>query len=371
MRQVLAITGAIHRHIAIPLQTKTAPAEVEFFMRSAMAAALITAPGCEAEIEAALGTGAAILIARSGQPPTRWEIVRQKSAAKISAPRSAAILYLVTSATTGSSKLVPLTAKNIDAGAITVRDAAQMTAADRYLLIVPMCHILGLECVFMQFLVGGAILVTEGFDPTAYLGWLRDLRPTWCSGTPALYKASLALLKHAPANGKSSLRVLFSAGAPLHNETRQELEAILGAPIHNVYGLSETGPIASEICFAGARVPNSVGRAYGVKIGIVDPAGVFLAPGEEGEIVARGASIFSGYADNPEANREAFIDDWFRTGDYGHLDEGENLFVTGRLKEIVNRGGEKVALEEVDAVLASHPAVQEAAGRVEDWRGVP
>ncbi len=136
---------------------------------------------------------------------------------------------------------------------------------------------------------------------------------------------------------------------------------ILRIPVLNDYGMTETGPIATDAFLPGGGVPASAGRSTGVEIGIMAPSGELLLSGEEGEIVVRGAAVFSGYYDDPDATRAAFHNGWFRTGDLGHLDQDGNLFVTGRLKEMINRGGEKILPSEVDEVFASHSAVLEAA----------
>ena len=152
-----------------------------------------------------------------------------------------------------------------------------------------------------------------------------------------------------------------SAGAPLPSEVREQLEQRLQIPVFNDYGMTEACPIAMDAFLSGGRVTNSAGRSCGLQIGIMNSSRELLPTGEEGEIAVRGPAVFSGYEDDAEANRNAFHDGWFRTGDLGRLDQDGNLFVTGRLKEMINRGGEKILPGEVDEVFASHPAVLEAA----------
>jgi oxalate---CoA ligase len=125
--------------------------------------------------------------------------------------------------------------------------------------------------------------------------------------------------------------------------------------------MTETGCIATNAHVPGGQVPGSAGQSFGLEIRIMDSAGKSAETGSDGEIVVRGPAVFPGYFDDPEATRAAFHDGWFRTGDVGRLDQDGNLFVTGRLKEMINRGGEKVAPSKVDAAIASHPAVLEAA----------
>jgi acyl carrier protein len=222
-------------------------------------------------------------------------------------------------------------------------------------------HSIGIDNTFAQFLAGGAIIATGGFDSTLYLRWLNDLRPTWYDCSPTVHQAALTQLKAAPPNRPTSLRFVQSAGAPLPDQVRQELEEILGVPVFNDYGMTETGPIATDAFISTGRIPNSAGRSCGLEIGIMGDTGELLPAHTEGEIAVRGAAVFCGYVNNPEASRSALRNGWFCTGDLGHLDRVGNLFVTGRLKEIINRGGEKIVPGEVDDVLASHPAVSGAA----------
>jgi thioesterase domain-containing protein/acyl carrier protein len=223
------------------------------------------------------------------------------------------------------------------------------------------CHIIGVENALAQFAVGGAVIATGGFDPARYLHWLNELGPTWYDCAPTVHQAALAQLRSAPIEMPVSLRFLQSAGAPLPEEVRQGLEQVLQVPVFNDYGMTEACPIAVNAYLDGERVANSAGRSAGLQIGIMSSSGDLLQAGDEGEIAVRGAAVFPGYEDDAAANRSAFLDGWFRTGDLGHLDREGNLFVTGRLKEMINRGGEKILPGEVDAAFEAHPAVLEAA----------
>ncbi len=359
--QILAVAGVLNHCICFPLQPRTTIAEVEALLNRVAVSALIVSSEFEAETQAASSLGLTVIVARKGESPTDWQIRCAPPPLEARGSISEAILLLVTSATTGGSKLVPLTAANLNAGIASRCDSLQLTASDRLLQMTSLCHIIGIENTFAEFLVGGAVIATRGFDPTAYLRWLYELEPTWYDCAPTVHHAVLAQLKPKLAERPVSLRFVQSAGAPLSDEVKQELEEILRAPVFNDYGMTEACPIATDAFLVGGRIPNSAGRSCGLEIGIVGPSGEFLTFDEEGEIVVRGPAVFSGYADNPEANRIAFRNGWFSTGDLGHLDQGGNLFVTGRLKEMINRGGEKILPGEVDAALASHPAVLEAA----------
>jgi acyl-CoA synthetase (AMP-forming)/AMP-acid ligase II/thioesterase domain-containing protein len=359
--QTLAIAGALNHCICAPLQPRTNVVEVEALLRRFAASALIASPSFEEEAQAASRMGLTVLTAGDGESPKDWKICRAASLERAGAESSEAILMMVTSASTGSSKVVPLTAANLDAGISSRRDSLRLTASDRLLQMTSLCHIIGIENALAQFLVGGVVITTRGFDPTAYLDWLRELRPTWYDCAPTVHQAALKELNRKPPENPPSLRFVQSAGAPLPNEVRQGLEQVLRVPVFNDYGMTEACPIATDAFLPGGRSPNSAGRSCGIQVAVMDPSGDLVQPDKDGEIVVRGTAVFSGYTYDPEANRIAFRNGWFRTGDLGRLDQEGNLFVAGRLKEMINRGGEKIMPAEVDAALELHPAVREAA----------
>ena len=313
------------------------------------------------ETESAIQSGVIVLIVREGETPNEWRIRTTNAVRTSTVETTNAILFLITSATTGNSKIVPLSPANLDAGNESTRDAARLTSADRLLLMVSLCHRLGMENALAQWLADGAVIATHGFDPSAYIHWLNNQRPTWYVCTPTVHQGALLQLRNGRPSAPHSLRFLQSAGAPLPNEVRQELEEVLCVPVLNGYGATEAHYIAIEAFPPIHLVPNAAGRSCGSEIGIMAASGELLLSAEEGEIVVRGAAVFSGYYDDPEATDAAFHNGWFRTGDLGHLDREGNLFVTGRLKEMINRGGEKILPGEVDAAFETHPAVLEAA----------
>jgi acyl-CoA synthetase (AMP-forming)/AMP-acid ligase II len=271
-----------------------------------------------------------------------------------------AALLLFTSATTGAPKLVPLTWANLRAMASREINALELSATDRFLSLMPLFHLHGLAAVLAQLFRGGAVISTPGFNPATFLDWLDRLQPTWFSSSPPLNRAILALARrHPEVFRRGSLRLIRTTGAAPQPEVLTALEESVGVPVLTGYGLTETGGVTRDT--AQARKPGSVGRSSGLEVAIVDPLGNLMADGHEGEIVVRGASVTSGYVDDPEANQSAFRNGWFHTGDIGRLDSEKFLFITGRLKEMIDRGGEKIVPQGVEDVLASHPAVAEAA----------
>ncbi len=297
-RQVLAVTGVLNHCVCAPLQPRTNVVEVEALLRRLAPSALIASPQFEKEAQAASAMGLTVLIAGDNESPKDWKISGTASSEQVRAGSSEAVLQLATSSTTGSSKVVSLTAANLDAGISSRRDSLRLTASDRLLQMTSMCHIIGIENTLAQFLVGGIVIATEGFDPTAYMDWLRELQPTWYDCAPAVHQAALTELNRKPSEKLSSLRFVQSAGAPLPNEVRQGLEEILRVPVFNDYGMTEACPIATDAFLPNGRVPNSAGRSCGLQIAVMDPSGELLQSDQDGEIVVRGPAVFPGYTDD-------------------------------------------------------------------------
>ncbi len=269
-------------------------------------------------------------------------------------------LILMTSATTSLPKLVPRSRSALNAAAGYTTEAFQLTAADRYLSCMVLIHSHGITEVLTQLKTGGAVYCTPGFEADKFLAWIQDFGPTWFSVSPAMTRMILTLARQAPGVfRRSPLRFIRSSSATLDPEVVSELESLLGVPILNGYGMTEVASAMRSTI--SLRKPSSVGKSWGVEVAILDPAGNQLPAGGEGEVVLRGPTVMSGYLDNPEANQAAFHNGWFRTGDLGRLDDDGFLFLLGRLKEIINRGGKKISPAEVDQVLAKHPAVAEVA----------
>jgi acyl-CoA synthetase (AMP-forming)/AMP-acid ligase II len=269
-------------------------------------------------------------------------------------------LILHTSGTTSRPKIVPLTHRNVCASADSIRRTLALTAADRELSIMPLFHIHGLIAgVLAPLAAGSAIFCTPGFNALKFFGWLAECRPTWTTAVPTMHQTILArAAQNRAIIAANPLRFLRSSSSSMPPQVIAGLEAAFGAPLIESYGMTEAShQMASNPLPPAVRKPGTVGVAAGPEIAIMDDAGTLLAPGSTGEIVIRGASVTAGYENNPKANAEAFSNGWFRTGDQGVLDADGYLSITGRLKEIINRGGEKISPREVDEVLMDHPAV--------------
>jgi len=270
-------------------------------------------------------------------------------------------IILLTSGSTSRPKSVPLTQANICLSGRNVVDALALEGQDRLLNALPLFHAHGLISGLMGALAAGSsVIVTPGFDPAAFFGWLTEFRPTWYTAVPSFHRAILSeadrlRLGRVP----SSLRLVRSASASLPAEVLNKLEALFGVPVIETYGMTEgSSQIASNPL--DWRKPGSVGRATGPEITILDDDDRLLAPGQQGEIALRGPTITRGYENDAAATAIAFRNGWFRTGDLGYIDSDGFVFIVGRSKEVIKRGGLQVAPAEVEGALLCHPDVIEA-----------
>ena len=270
-------------------------------------------------------------------------------------------LLLHTSGTTARPKLVPLTQANLSASARHIAAALALTPADTCLQIMPLFHIHGLVAGVLSSLSAGAkVCVTPGFNALRFFHWLEEVHPTWTTGVPTMHRAILGRAdRNKEILAKRRLRLIRSSSASLRPRLMEELEKAFNAPVIESYGMTEAAhQMAANPLPPRPRKPGSVGVAAGPEIAIIDEFGAIQPRTQSGEIVVKGPNVTAGYVNNPEANAKSFVNGWFRTGDQGFLDEEGYLRISGRLKEMINRGGEKVSPLEVDVVLMDHPAVQ-------------
>jgi len=272
-------------------------------------------------------------------------------------------LVLHTSGTTARPKIVPLLQRNVIASSGNIARTLSLSPDDVCLNIMPLFHIHGLIAATLASLSAGArVCCTPGFNGLKYFGWLDAVKPTWVTAVPTMHQAILSrAARNEEIVARSRLRLIRSSSAALAPQVMAELEKTFRTPVIESYGMTEAAhQMASNPLPPRARKPGSVGVAAGPEIGIMGEEGRLLATGETGEVVIRGSNITPGYENNPEANAAAFVDGWFRTGDQGFLDDDGYLRLTGRLKELINRGGEKFSPLEIDHVLMEHPAVLQA-----------
>ena len=269
-------------------------------------------------------------------------------------------LVLHTSGTTSRPKIVPLSQQNIYTSATNVARSLSLGPNDCCLNVMPLFHIHGLIAAVLSSLGAGAsVFCTPGFNALKFFAWLKEAKPSWYTAVPTMHQAILKrVVRNREVIEAARLRLIRSSSASLPPQVMKALEETFNAPVIESYGMTEAAhQMTSNPLPPQERKPGSVGIAAGPEVSIMSEGGRLLAPGKMGEVVIRGSNVTPGYQNNPEANAAALKDGWFRTGDQGIIDEDGYLHLTGRLKEIINRGGEKISPREVDEALIDHPAV--------------
>ena len=273
-------------------------------------------------------------------------------------------LVLHTSGSTGRPKRVPLAHANLAISAGNVARSYDLGPEDVAMCVMPLFHVHGLVASTLGTLSTGGTLVIPGkFNPLSFWRVARDYGVTWYSAVPTIHQLLLARVDPAAGRpaGAERLRFIRSCSAALPPQVMHDLEEAFGAPVLEAYGMTEAAhQMASNPLPPAARKPGSVGQGTEVQISIMDAAGKHLPAGERGEVVIKGPNVTRGYENNPEANAKSFTDGWFRTGDQGFLDADGYLTLVARIKELINRGGEKISPREIDEVLLAHPSVTEA-----------
>jgi acyl-CoA synthetase (AMP-forming)/AMP-acid ligase II len=365
----LAATCA--RAIAAPLNSAYKVEEFKFYMQDAEARAVIVPPGEHPAREAAAQLNLPVWEARlDASGNVQLEQIGGGTAKSVDKPQAAAerprgedaALFLHTSGTTSRPKGVPLTHANLMASIRNIVGTYALTPDDCSLIVMPLFHVHGLiGATLSTLLSGGTVVVPPSFSATKFWALAKEHDVTWYSAVPTIHQI---LLSRADADNapRSGLRFIRSCSAALAPAVFTQLEERFGAPVLEAYGMTEASHQMSSnpLPAGGARKPGSVGRGTGVEIVILDEQGKVLPAGQQGEVSIKGRNVMHGYRNNPEANASSFSGGYFRTGDRGVLDADGYLTLTGRLKELINRGGEKISPLEVDAVLLEHPAVAEA-----------
>lgn len=355
-----------------PLNPAYRPDEFEFYLSDLRARALLVEAGSTSPaIEVARKLGLEVIAIDSDTtiaggfallPPEAMQRDRSIQSPKRAAPDDIA-LVLHTSGTTSRPKIVPLTHANICASAANIRAALKLTPDDRCLNVMPLFHIHGLMAGIVAGMSAGAsVFCAPAFSAFRFFAWLEEAAPSWYTAVPSMHQAILARADHnAEIIERSRLRFVRSSSSSLAPPVMRALEETFGAPVIEAYAMTEaTHQMTSNPLPPGERKPGTVGVAAGPEVAVMDDGGALLEPGEVGEVVIRGANVTRGYENNDAANRASFTHGWFRTGDQGVMDVEGYLTITGRLKEIINRGGEKISPREVDDVLLEHPAVAQA-----------
>jgi len=348
---------------AAPLNPAYTRDEFKFYLEDTGARALIVPPKDCDEARAAAADNVLIIEADiDGDGQVRF------SSAAAGAPRATEYpqpddiaLILHTSGTTSRPKRVPLSHANLMTSARNVSETYQLSSADVSLCVMPLFHVHGLVASTLTTLsTGGTVVVPPKFNPLSFWSTVRDHGATWYSAVPTIHQVLLSRAKTKPS-GAEQLRFIRSCSAALAPQTMADIEERFGVPILEAYGMTEAAhQMASNPLPPGARKAGSVGVGTAVEIAILDEIGKQLPSDTVGEVSIKGPNVFGGYEGNAEANAESFSNGWFRTGDQGYLDADGYLALVGRLKELINRGGEKISPREIDETLLTHPAVAEA-----------
>jgi acyl-CoA synthetase (AMP-forming)/AMP-acid ligase II len=349
---------------SVPLNPQNKRKEYEHYFSQLKIKAIIVQKGCET---------AATTVAESRDIPvielvpvsgmagkfTLLPVVSLRADTPEFALSSDIAYVLLTSGTTAISKIVPVTQRQSAVSKQRMCIALGLTAADRCLHVVPYNHGTGIgHSLLALWIAGGTVVCTRDFIPSDFPRLFSTCRPTYYAAGPALHAGILRVIKKRPKGefSSNSLRHIQTDSGFLPAQVREDLESLLNVPVIDAYGMSEAGSLAINI----PPKKGSVGIPFIDSIQIVDENGLPLQSNMTGEILIKGETVFSGYEDAPDENKDAFVDGWFRTGDLGYIDDDRYLFLTGRKKDLINKGGEKISPEEIDNVIKSHPGVRDA-----------
>lgn len=352
---------------AAPLNPTYRRSEFDFYLSDLRAKAIIVQAGLDSTArEAALAVGIPVV---ELEPSARVSGLFTLSCPTHAASpddadddRPDVALVLHTSGTTARPKIVPLSQANLCASARNIVQSLELTPADCCLNVMPLFHIHGLVGALLSTMhAGGSVICAGAFDAVGCLEVLERLRPTWYTAVPTMHQAILAAAGRGNRPIEHSLRFIRSCSSALPPTIMSRLEDAFGVPVVEAYGMTEAAhQMACNPLPPRRRKPGSVGLPTGVGVAIMDQAGDLLPVGAEGEVVIQGPNVTAGYEDNPQANFSSFTHGWFRTGDQGRLDDDGYLYLTGRIKELINRGGEKISPREIDEALLTHPDVAQA-----------
>jgi len=364
----LAIVAISCSATAVPIDPKLTMPEIDRCLHILRPNAVVVLRGTASAMKSvAAQRGIPIIevsVWQAGRLGLKWAVPKIGAAAPLDDPDPESPAFILhTSGTTAEPNLVPFNHRNMLAVTQRLQTWFDLTPNDRCLTVSPVYYSHALTTtVLPPLLTGGSTAFPANATNVDPSEWFGDLKPTWYSAGPTLHLAVLEKVQqHADARIMRSLRFISSAGAPLDAAMGQRMQAAFGAPMLEHYGSSETAQIATNRPAPGRSKPGTVGIPWPGIVRIVDDDGKELAIGEPGEILVGGPSVMSGYLNAPDLNRAAFVDGWYRTGDIGSLDPEGFLTLHGRKKELINRGGEKIAPLEIDQALMRHPEVAQAA----------
>lgn len=360
----LAVTRA--RLVAAPLNSAYKADEFQFYLEDIAARAVIGPPETHTVHGPARALGLPIWAAGRdayGRVQLTGDGVKPGSGTLEAPLADDTALFLHTSGTTSRPKGVPLTHGNLLASIRNIAAHFKLSANDTSLLVMPLFHVHGLiGATLSTFFTGGTLVVPSKFSAGTFWPTAKAQRVTWYSAVPTIHQVLVSRADTDAAPRQSGFRFIRSCSSALAPATLAQVESRFDSPVLESYAMTEAShQMTSNPLPPAVHKPGSVGQGTNVDVAIMDEAGTLLPTGSQGEVVVRGPNVTRGYHNNPEANAAAFTNGWFRTGDRGVLDAEGYLTLIGRIKELINRGGEKISPLEVDAALLQHPGVAEAA----------
>lgn len=350
---------------AIPLNPAYTAPEFEQYLSKIKAKALLVERGSRSysrEVAKSLGLELFELAPRDGGEGGPFALTALESRGKeepdFAKPEDIAFVML-TSGTTALPKRIPLTHTNLCWGMYYMEKPSGVVTADRGLILFPFFHSVGILRLLIALFTKGTAICAPGFRPSEFFEWLDKTRPTTYIGTPTMHQIIVAMAKdHREVVSRSSLTWIRTAAAAMPFKLMRELEETFGVPVVEAYGSTEVTGVGLSPRPPLEHKPAAVIPC--IDVAIIDELGNVVPTGTLGEITVRGPNVFKGYEDDPETNALVFLDGWFKTGDLGYRDGDGYLHLSGRVKEVINKGGEKVAPQEIDEALLEHPAVGEA-----------
>jgi acyl-CoA synthetase (AMP-forming)/AMP-acid ligase II len=361
---LVAFFGALQAGAAaMPINPELTPEEIDFALADSQATLVITAPdSIDRVVDCRSLSDRRAVLRFDPKKGTSVDGPSGEPMGSVAVRPEMDALLLYTSGTTSRPKGVPLTHENLMASAGNVADSYQLRQDETTICVMPLFHVHGLVAsVFATMVAGGAVVVPPRFSASGFWPLVRQHNVAWYTAVPTIHTILLNTADEHLGGPAPALRFVRSCSSALAPATQSAFEDRFQTPVLQAYGMTEAAhQMATNPLPPGQRKENSVGLPTGVEVTILDEQGNELPSGETGEVSIRGRNVTRGYLRNPEATEAAFTKGWFRTGDSGRIDADGYVFLHGRIKELINRGGEKISPLEVDDVLLRHPLVREA-----------
>lgn len=352
----------------VPLNPGLKRAELDQYFTDVRPRCLLVPSGAKGEaVDAAAGAGVEVLeVESAGTGAGAFTIKGLEEMGGLDpvwAGNDDAVLMMQTSGTTAKPKLVALSGSIVAHSVMVIAERLGLTKDDSCINVLPLFHVHGQIVLLSTLSTGGSVVCAPGFDPGKIFAWFARFKPTWYSAVPTMQRSIMDLaIAGREAIPRGRLRFIRSASSALPVRLIHDLEEAFGVPVIEAYGMTEASHgITSNLLPPGKRKAGSVGIPFrGEEVSVVDGGGRRLGARETGEIVIRGKNVITSYVDDPEANARSFVDGWLRTGDLGYMDEEGYLYIVGRIKDVINRGGEKIAPREVEEALLEADEVSQA-----------